>query len=722
MPHSCMKDSWHGWEGLVEGEGYVSDFPIQGKDLLSSNKLLSEPGLLSKPSLGSKDSLTPSNPETAEPPFICGTAHFWGPQEKKQVKLCTLAFVQNSWLPVQRRAVVCNIPCRRLDSDATLCEKQDHPQKHSSKNKEMRHPDERDLGKESRNLMGFRTSICPVEESSKINQAAGKENITSQKNNLQLSQGGLCKEWEEAPRISPLLSGGIRLDDPGWKGHMLLSANCPHFGTQSSQLLPVGNARPAEVESAGSEAKMSFSSITITSRKVSQGARAALRECPNLDPMTLPDGGQPSPTYVSHPSTGEHTPANCNGQASMNKEKASNIKMIDERQSFHSAHRVTEFRHSFTKGENKYVPTDSYSSSTMSSTRGPFRSCAYLEVPARYTNSFLYFTWALSVSLTEGRLDAKAKRPDVYRSTLHLHVQSNSIRKAAPNSHIPLRTDPSARPKRPLSCSGVMDLALDPDITILPLAQCGSRLPICIFSTDPDVSAHTSSSELPLGNLSDSSRRNAKRVGIANEDTCLCWRSIRGLQATISTTKVVDAGNHRRTAHLEPGARRGGPHRVENTSLVSRSQTLLLMESYEPRSYADPKNTTLDDLTLREALELFRPEFISRSQDRVKQLEQRAQERRTGQSRGPALEAARGHHRRNCTKPHPLSDNLHKPRERAISGKEMQRRSKRIYNNLPEVTKKKDEERKKTISEINRQRAELFKKKLLDQILQRNSD
>nr|XP_043901000.1 (E2-independent) E3 ubiquitin-conjugating enzyme FATS-like isoform X3 [Solea senegalensis] len=124
-----------------------------------------------------------------------------------------------------------------------------------------------------------------------------------------------------------------------------------------------------------------------------------------------------------------------------------------------------------------------------------------------------------------------------------------------------------------------------------------------------------------------------------------------------------------------------------------------------------------------EALELFRPDFITRSQGRVRRLEQRARRRRALQGSNPdllqGLREDPGKPRRNCTTPHPLSDNLFKPRERSISGREMQLRSRRIYNKLPEVTKKKEEEKKKTESQTNRLRAEVFKKKLLDQILQR---
>ncbi|XP_078144744.1 (E2-independent) E3 ubiquitin-conjugating enzyme FATS [Centroberyx gerrardi] len=128
-------------------------------------------------------------------------------------------------------------------------------------------------------------------------------------------------------------------------------------------------------------------------------------------------------------------------------------------------------------------------------------------------------------------------------------------------------------------------------------------------------------------------------------------------------------------------------------------------------------------ISLKEALELFRPDFISRSQGRVRRLEQRARRRRAVQDSNldlvQGLGEDRGKRRRNCTTPDPLSDNLFKPRERSISGREMQLRSRRIYNKLPEVTKKKEEEKKRAVSQTNRLRAELFKKRLLDQILQR---
>ncbi|KAM5272308.1 (E2-independent) E3 ubiquitin-conjugating enzyme FATS [Ctenodactylus gundi] len=136
------------------------------------------------------------------------------------------------------------------------------------------------------------------------------------------------------------------------------------------------------------------------------------------------------------------------------------------------------------------------------------------------------------------------------------------------------------------------------------------------------------------------------------------------------------------------------------------------------------QQTPVSPLTLQEALEVHKPQFISRSQERLKKLEhmvqQRKAQRKESLGRQQSLLPVRSN-KRQFTVPHPLSDNLFKPKERYISEKEMQMRSRRIYNNLPEVKKKKEEQKKRVILQSNRLRAEVFKKQLLDQLLQRNA-
>ncbi|XP_070337143.1 (E2-independent) E3 ubiquitin-conjugating enzyme FATS isoform X4 [Equus asinus] len=143
-----------------------------------------------------------------------------------------------------------------------------------------------------------------------------------------------------------------------------------------------------------------------------------------------------------------------------------------------------------------------------------------------------------------------------------------------------------------------------------------------------------------------------------------------------------------------------------------------------PEDCSKGRQMPAGSLTLQEALEVRKPQFISRSQERLKKLEhmvqQRKAQRKENVGQKQSLLPVRAS-KKQFTVPHPLSDNLFKPKERYISEKEMHMRSKRIYNNLPEVKKKKEEQKKRVILQSNRLRAEVFKKQLLDQLLQRNA-
>ncbi|NXS58205.1 CJ090 protein, partial [Brachypteracias leptosomus] len=122
-----------------------------------------------------------------------------------------------------------------------------------------------------------------------------------------------------------------------------------------------------------------------------------------------------------------------------------------------------------------------------------------------------------------------------------------------------------------------------------------------------------------------------------------------------------------------------------------------------------------------EALEIHNPQFISRSRERLKRLEEMVQLRKAQQGDAPPSNQGTlllrklsstptSGKKKQYTIPHPLSDNLFKPKERFIPEKEMHMRSKRIYDNLPEVKKKQEEKQKRIIIQSNRLRVEIFKK------------
>ncbi|OXB75831.1 UNVERIFIED_CONTAM: hypothetical protein H355_009464 [Colinus virginianus] len=129
-------------------------------------------------------------------------------------------------------------------------------------------------------------------------------------------------------------------------------------------------------------------------------------------------------------------------------------------------------------------------------------------------------------------------------------------------------------------------------------------------------------------------------------------------------------------------------------------------------------------LTLQEALAMRRPDFIFRSGERVKHLKLVMEERRIQsvlQTEREELfnppEKRKGYRNAN----HVLSDRgtsaflllvfcyLIKEKRRAIPKSEMVRRSKRIYEQLPEVQKKREEEKRKSEYNSYRLKAQLYK-------------
>ncbi|NXL52727.1 ALMS1 protein, partial [Podilymbus podiceps] len=119
-------------------------------------------------------------------------------------------------------------------------------------------------------------------------------------------------------------------------------------------------------------------------------------------------------------------------------------------------------------------------------------------------------------------------------------------------------------------------------------------------------------------------------------------------------------------------------------------------------------------LTLQEALAVHRPDFISRSGERVKHLKLVMEERRIQnmlQSEREELfnppEKRKGY--RNAS--HMLSDRGFPCRQkrRTIPKSEMVQRSKRIYEQLPEVQKKREEEKRKMEYNSYRLKAQLYK-------------
>ncbi|XP_068573682.1 mucin-4 [Cebidichthys violaceus] len=136
----------------------------------------------------------------------------------------------------------------------------------------------------------------------------------------------------------------------------------------------------------------------------------------------------------------------------------------------------------------------------------------------------------------------------------------------------------------------------------------------------------------------------------------------------------------------------------------------------------DPRPKTMSSglarVSLQEALETRRPEFISQSRWRVKRLALQAEERK--------LQEVFSRERDELFSRPGGPGRFQKPAgtallRRAVPRKEMIQRSKQIYETLPEVQRRRDEERRKAEYRSYRLNAQLYNKRITNHILGRRA-
>ncbi|XP_037652651.1 platelet binding protein GspB isoform X1 [Sebastes umbrosus] len=136
----------------------------------------------------------------------------------------------------------------------------------------------------------------------------------------------------------------------------------------------------------------------------------------------------------------------------------------------------------------------------------------------------------------------------------------------------------------------------------------------------------------------------------------------------------------------------------------------------------NPRTKTISSglarISLQEALEMRRPEFISKSMRRVERLALQVEERKLQEDfsrERDELFSRPGGPRRLLR---PAGTALLR---RAVPRKEMIQRSKQIYENLPEVQRRKEEERRKAEYRSYRLNAHLYNKRITNRVLGRRT-
>ncbi|KAL7873425.1 hypothetical protein AOLI_G00124960 [Acnodon oligacanthus] len=588
------------------------------------------------------------------------------------------------------------------------------------------------------NLMGFRSWRFPSLSSPNITEAVNKESYPLLQRNALTPWRNLRSRRQERERDTERLKR---------TSLSLSSLACLNEPQQTKVALPCASScltRRVSFPDASSTSTLSgFSSITITARRVSFSGDTCQETRPINQPEQLPSS-----------STSE---SDC---------KATMVKVTEDSERYYTsdgfpAHLARkEHRHSCTDSGTtsqrltslSWRETNEDSSSSLVSKRLIFRSSAHLELlPCQTKSSTFYLDKSLSVPLESSREVGQA----MYRSTLSLQlgrVPSSSHTGKLQVMRVPLRSS-SKRDMVDFTRNGTGEqscrLKNTATVNSCPTSSDSTVLRATLAPLPFRARCRSSSAAVRLtekaNDVSGPLQRN-QRGGVEGPEPAAINKRLDSLAVIRNSCAVVSVKCHgleertQNSSHSEdakgfsPSERllvnSGGSSRCSCDGRVPCGHAETVTKVQEGLVFPHVLNCTCGSnssnqphiLSLKEALELFRPEFIFRSQRRIRHLEQRARERRSLQGADLMKEIESTNKARSCTKPHPLSDNLFKPKDRAISGKEMQLRSRRIYNKLPEVTKKKEEEKRRLVLQTNRLRAEVFKKKLLDQILQRNSD
>ncbi|XP_058398705.1 (E2-independent) E3 ubiquitin-conjugating enzyme FATS isoform X2 [Diceros bicornis minor] len=653
-------------------------------------------------------------------------------------------FVKSKWFPSQRRAKVCIIHMYQglKTAEQTASRYEIHsrlfssPKDHSAweRNESLANAGLRDNQYSTNDQIALKNlqSDVPEKKSDFAKETLASQN-TKMISSIVISQ--LIDENKSKENGAALPAPCAVAQPPACPVKQSLANRSGVTISRAFALLPRGSGIQTPVEERGSETEWlpkeekpcggpqkGFASITITARRVGPPASTLVWEavgdplCPKCraqdallrDSSALASGANPHQHHGPFPFV----------------EFSRNSSVM--RLKLPEAHAQLCEGHGYwiTNGDNR---ENSFSRGTPRSGKSPlvFSSCVHLRVSQQCPNSIYYLDRSLSVPIEQPQLTS----PEMHRSVLSLNLNCSSHRLT------PGGVDGTAN-GGPIS--GTLKQELTEGNQNLLDTRWNSGLQASFLKRNISLGRERLGTGLCPWNGSPP-LENAEFTDVGNN--LVTVRKEREDHATCCHTS---RHTNQLSIHIPGWSYRAGDYTccdlVVKLKEYKKSEDPTMPEPEPaPPEPAPPEESQTPDLsedcfqcqqmpasslTLQEALEARKPQFISRSQERLKKLEHMVQQRKAQQKENlrqkqPLLPVRTS--KKQFTIPHPLSDNLFKPKERYISEKEMHMRSKRIYNNLPEVKKKKEEQKKRVILQSNRLRAEVFKKQLLDQLLQRNA-
>uniref|UniRef100_A0A8C4SGN1 ALMS motif domain-containing protein n=1 Tax=Erpetoichthys calabaricus TaxID=27687 RepID=A0A8C4SGN1_ERPCA len=660
--------------------------------------------------------------------------------KKERVLFCTMDTVKQNWLPVQKKAVTCYIESSIHDKESPSSFANEIKIYSASPvlNKETEHwgrdwnyVSKADVfaGKYCSSITfssGRSTDGFPDRNVLKY-KTSSSENVDSLDSRLPASGGRRLEKSLEKKEALSLKSAFIYSHNPNKKECLPPSPSpqLPNEQLKTTGILTSSNenvlgicSAPVDYKTSTSRDRKGFSSITITARRLIPPVNV---------PPTSPGNASLKQFSGDTPfnSRSFHTSENCLDDMCYRRScKSRNVRKVNmtARRNNYSAsegcsgtERI-EHKSSQTRGHNKeneilLLNTDGKKEFSAKSPKGLVQSCVYFRVSPHLSQANFYLDKPLFIPILGAKPSCARQK---HRSTFSLYVNGTSTKQTLNATNAQLKEVTSKNETgRQSDKRESNNVKFKKEATSLSSSH--YRLSH-FFRNTPQENATSVTCELLKKNnmlISDETDNCVHMIGQHLRNHCMVNGPLNEVQGPAKSRKNV-LGR--------------GKEAEQDLEWIIRTEQM--DDSIWPRGFIDTEDDVQTTLTLKEALEFFRPDFITRSRKRLKDLEQKRYQRKVQQNESMLSQRSvtspgillMNASKKKCTKPHPLSDNLFKPKERTISEKEMQLRSKRIYNQLPEVKKKKEEEKRKVFSQTNRLRAELFKKKLLDHILQRSID
>ncbi|KAM4592082.1 uncharacterized protein PAE49_020746 isoform 2-T3 [Odontesthes bonariensis] len=297
------------------------------------------------------------------------------------------------------------------------------------------------------------------------------------------------------------------------------------------------------------------------------------------------------------------------------------------------------------------------------SSKPSYRSCIHHEVPLRSMSSVMFLDKSLCISLVELE-ERRAGQPALYKSVLSCCLGVSSRCTSTAHNKITKTNKDYRRARAPMLASIERNAQEDglghgrglllkhqghKDVQTPPARDVNSK------TDDSHTQHHRASFELlSFKGTTTSNVKAGRQKGNADEAAFSARSNFRHRQHTFNLGQESGTWSKEVRSKKTDGEQKGGRATAPQT-LANLDETC----HYHSRLKKDSVGGPHKALSLKEALELFRPDFISRSQGRLRRLEQRAKRRKALQDSNPdlvqGLREDHGKQKRNCTTPDPLS-------------------------------------------------------------------